>query len=729
MTKYIFIALFNILFLHLDCSGQDKYRSRQAPAKSRTSLKSPCDAGPKIVKIDVISASSLETAFYGINVFEIDWQILQNNNIVRSGSFKPEHDHPKLNFSKLNPGNYILVFSGKSCTGKSQLAFEIQKGRDRNQMRTDNAASGIKVLTSGLPEHMDIVITGTAGNRIINDYANAPLEAGHDFMYMVNAHIFRQKTPLRNYVYQSEAPIRIVKSKIRSDIPNLSYWQDQEAGSARKAPAATVFSHNTSVAYYTAVFDSKGQTHGDGFYNFIPSGFNPATQFAQWADIGSEKKLPNGHIFVARKGDWSIPQILKKGVTHVSNYDLPWQNNIAEVTRLKNQGITYNDVPRTESILGLQPRGQENWTKGYNRQYWPDGPLTPQQAEQAANKMDVGHALLVAETMEGSSYMAPEQPMWGFYYKRLRERYQESFGRRGIPYYIAHNYFMFWPDRYHLGRSGKELDKKLLLTPQHQMPKTNFSPGGTLSATNLILEAVYLNAPDVHLGGVFETAFRLETFKHMGYTGGVFLFGVHEWRPNNLEEYRYPDGTFYWYNKMPLDPNTLVNYGFLAHVYGKIYIEWGASGKQGNPKKFSKQWATGLWYPNGATNPTTEFPYYTTADKTYTGYNGSQDLSQFSQQLFAETYGQVEGGKDQYLRFRIDNQNWIMPENTKANDIVNAYYEQRGIVHARTKNGKTAWFYLNPFADNQKHQLEIVLPNGRSIKKIVAGNGIHVDVL
>ena len=84
--------------------------------------------------------------------------------------------------------------------------------------------------------------------------------------------------------------------------------------------------------------------------------------------------------------------MLKKGVTHISNYQLPW-DNIGEVERLKQAGVTYNDVPRIEAFMNLKPSGADNWSTGYNLKYWPNGPLSEKDATEKANQTDTGHAL------------------------------------------------------------------------------------------------------------------------------------------------------------------------------------------------------------------------------------------------------------------------------------------------------------------------------------------------
>jgi len=96
--------------------------------------------------------------------------------------------------------------------------------------------------------------------------------------------------------------------------------------------------------------------------------------------------------------------------------------------------------------------------------------------------------------------------------------------------------------------------------------------------------------------------------------------------------------------------------------------------------------------------------------------------------LYAKTFGQTDGGERAYLRFRIDGGAWITPSNFKADELIDAYKQQRGFVLSQSKDGKTAWFYHNSFADNNWHTIDVQLPNGQVVSHRVAGNGIHAKL-
>ena len=282
-----------------------------------------------------------------------------------------------------------------------------------------------------------------------------------------------------------------------------------------------------------------------------------------------------------------------------------------------------------------------------------------------------------------------------------------------------------------------------------EMPYSNFSPGAPLSTTNLIVEAVYLGAPDIQQAQPLDLAFKLMLFDHMGYTGGVFLAGEHEWRPNNFFENLYPEGKYYSQGKIPLDPNTVITAAFFSQVFGKVFVQWGGTGKVNAGRIFNDLTPEPTyWLPNGShemkgsyRNPdpnaerysswitSRDFPYTKRGGAGYYGYNAGTDLCRFGLQVYLDTWAKIpEDGAKNFLSYRIDNGEWIDANNQHADDIINASVKKRGFAYSIHKAGQIAWFYINPFADNQWHDLEVRFPNGRITRNRVAGNGIHAKL-
>lgn len=706
------------------CTGSSEMAfSVLAGASARALAK--CEAGPDIMEIYSVNSERARVQFSGINVFGITASVFDSQGkLAVSSSIVPASSDILVPLNNLKPGKYKLRLAGNTCKGASEKFFTIPASNAG--LRTSGQGQ-VKYMARGYAKHLDLVITGTSENWILNDEATDKPAAGYEFRYLVNGVLLTQSTPLKNYRYQSNNPLRVLKMQTKPGLESLSKWSDRERSYFYDPQAGHIFNEGNTAALSTVVFNVDSPA--GGFINPIPKIYNPETQLTAWADAAPDMKLPKGHFWVAKKGEWSTETVLKKGVTHLSKYEIQHES-VPKIEKLKNAGMTYDEVPRPEAFMNLAVKGEDRWVSGHNRKYWPTGPLTEKEAIQKAEQADAGHALWIGETMEGSSYMAPGEPMWGHFYKRFRQRYEANFGARGIPYFIGHNYFMFWPDAFKLGdgNSASERAKKksLFKIPVSQFPRTDYSPGGTLSSTNLITEAIYLNAPDNLNGALFGSLYRMELYKRMGYKAGIFLFAVHEWKPNNAYQYWYKDGQYYFHDKLPLDPNLLIAYAFLSQIYGNLYVEWGGTGKQS-----TKNWddPKGAWHPDGSRIAQPGFPHVAKANEPgYHGYNGGSDLSYFGIKLYNDTFGAVDGGVRQYLKFRIDGKAWIVPDSIAGNNIVDAHYDRRGIVLSQSKNGKTAWFYINPYADNLAHKLEVIMPDGTVVTERVAGNGVHVKV-
>lgn len=723
------ILLFFSTTVHLHTATADTVTPDNLVSFStHSSYKDSCKLGPKILSVSRISSTKLTGQFYGVDVFKFSWFIKdEGGNILRQGEVAPVNSEPIIHYEQLPAGRYTLTYVGKSCTSApSTMPFTIPASFNAQANQARMGPYAPQTIAKGMDQHMELRITYQNDTYHLSDMAETMPGEGYEFRYIVGAEVIATDKPLTNYVFAGNNPLRILKLKTKKGLGSAAQWSDTENNGYYSTTAGEPFSYNTSSAFNTLAFP---QAHkNQSFINPIPAHYNPSTQQTQWADIATEMKLPSGHIWIATNGIWSVEKLMTKGVSHIANHHLPW-NDVRKVERLKASGVTYNNVPRIEHFLRLKEHGPDQFKNGYNLKYWPNGPLTEEQAVQKANEADINDAIWIGETMEGTSYMPPEADMWGHFYKRLRERYQEKWGSKNIPFFIAHNYFMFWPNEMSLSREkSKNHYKKLLHLKASELPKTNFSPGGSLSATTLIPEAIYIGAPDVQQGQVYEAIYKMHIIHQLGYETGIFLFGVHEWRPNNLYQYNYPEGRFYNYNKIPLDPNVIIANGFIAQIFGKIYVEWGGSGKS-TGKNFDSQWGKGLWFPTGSKDPVEHFPYYAKPQtETYPGYTGSEDLSYFSQKLYNDTFGKVTGGNRKYLKYRIDNGAWITPSQYSAEEIVDAYHDKRGFVFSESKNGKTVWFYLNSFADNQWHTLEVELPDGSRTKDRVAGNGVHVKM-
>lgn len=695
----------------------------------------PCEVGPNLLKVMDVTPTSMTFTFHGVNIFKLKWTISQQK-IIAQGMVEPSSPYIPLQFKALAPGNYQLKIEGVNCSGSSVMSFNVPRQTGRSNQtagaarQASNASNAIaKVVTRGMDNQINIQITGSPANWVINDLTELEAPHGYEWWYFIGGHIVKTTTPLRNYAYQTNAPLRVLKLAGKKGLKSFNswgteIWQDKDAG--------WTFPNNASAAFATFVFTDKaiptgGNKNGTSltFLNPVPSTYTP-NGFLQWAENFPAVKMPKDHIYHLRKSNkaWPYQSLLDKGVTHLSNYDLPWHNT-NEVIRLRNLGITYNDVPNNSTIFNLPDSGKDEWVGGsrYNKRHFPNGLYDEKTAREKARQADIEHYLWIGQTEENSAYVPAEEPMWGWFYDELKKRYEQKSKQSGKPYYIAHNYFWIGqPDAFNLGQASRSSSKALYTG---KLPETRYSPGRTLSHTNLIVEGAYINAPDQGLQ-LYRILHKLNMFKRMGFTGGVFAFGVHEWRPNNFYRIDFEnEGTLYRQDKFPVDPNYLLSLSFLSQVYGKAFFEWGAQAAVNRQKKpmYLDEHNADKWYPKGATTPQ-KFPWV--SEKDYYGiYTGSSDFIHMGAYLYSETFAKVDDAALQYCRFRINNQKWVEPTKD-GSDVVDAHFDNRPIVATKIKGSKAAVFYLDPYADGKQRQLEFQLP-GRSqvYKATVAGSGVH----
>lgn len=601
---------------------------------------------------------------------------------------------------------------------------------------TDPGSVNLKIITTGMDEHMRITRTTDGDLDYITDNTANGLLPNYERLYMVGAKVIRQDAPLSNYPVARNAGFRILKFNVKKGIQSMNQWPGQgEADNGYyQHDAGQSFDYNVTAAVQTAVYGGAQS----GFENSIPANYDPTLEMPQWADIAPDLRLPKGHFFVLSRTDWTMDQVIKKGVTHIRHHEIPRPGgDESQAVQMKEAGLTYDDVPTSFTIFGNP---------------LPNNPNDAQVDAMIARYSFLCDALKIGETMEQQHAIPPESPWLKRFYDGIRAIQKTKFIDKGIPALVCYNYFQFWPTTYHLGQVDASVSKENFRKPLEQLEHTNFSPGGSLSGTNLIMEAVYLGAPDIQQGQVFDLGYKLKLFKRMGYESGVFLAGEHEWRPNNMFLSQYPDGKYYSKGKIPLDPNTLITSTIFSQIYGKVFVQWGGVGKSNGGRIVNKfTFEPTYWKENGASvyktssvNPNynngangdvfpyqshPDFPHQIPGGVGYYGYNGNTDLCRFALQMYADTWGQIgDDGTLNFLSFRIDNGVWIEAVNRDADDMVNAHAEKRGLVDSIHKNGRIAWYFVNPFADNLWHDLDVRFPNGRVVRTRVAGNGTHIKL-
>jgi len=665
--------------------------------------------------------------------------LVQGTETIRTVTYNPDVNTLFFPFGKVIPaGNYKIKLTPVSCTADvTNQEFTIKSedtGAVDPPVETDPGAADYKRITKGMEEHMSITRRTVGDLDYITDNTANPLQSGHKYHYIAGAQVITQSTPLKDYPFARNNGFRIVKFNKKDGVQSMNEWPGQNEdgnvpGGYYKNDAGQSFSFNSSAAVETGAFTGSQS----GFKNHFPAGYNPALDMPQWLDLVPELKLPKGHFFVLSKGDWTVDQVLKKGITHIRHNEIPRLNGDETLAlQLRMQGVTYNDVPISTQIFGGVPNNPSDAQVDamIARHAYPD-------------------ALWIGETQEQTHAIKPESRWLYKFNAGITANQKKNFIDKGIPALNCFNYFQFWPKSYHLGQVSADSSKAMFRYPLDLLPYSNFSPGAPLSSTTLIMEAVYLGAPDIQDVQPFDLAYKLSLIKHLGYESGAFSAGEHEWRPNNMYWVQYPEGKYFSKSKIALDPNTLITAAFFSQVYGKVFVLWGGIGKINAGKIVDDLTSEPTyWKPNGSDdlkgstlNPdpnagnytrwvtSPDFPHSRRGGIGYFGYNGSSDIARFGLQVYADTWGQIpEDGSKNFLSYRLDGGEWINAVNEYVDEIVNARHGKRGIVHSIHKAGQIAWFYINPFADNLWHNLEVRFPNGRTVKNRVAGNGIHAKL-
>lgn len=595
------------------------------------------------------------------------------------------------------------------------------------------------ILSHGLPAHINLEITGSDKNWVLNDRSNYPLSGGFKFVYRIGGQNYHQTTPLSNYQWRSNTPFRLLKGILKESAQGLWQWADAN-GITLDESISPGFTYNDSVTQCTVVFMGGASD----FVNPILNGIDPSKGQVQFMDLAPNVTLPHGHGWIIQKGVYTLDQILAKGATHIPNGQLPWDTSISEVIRMEDAGLTYSDVPLNNVLFSLprnesipetwvsNPPGQ-GWPYIYNLQVYPTGPLTEQQSIDAANNTGaVHHAMHVGEAEEGWPAISTHWPMWGWFYKRVKERKIERFGNRGLAHFTCHNYFTIgMPPVFTLGSLSREAQKAAFNRPVSQWETTQFSTGGTLVDTDMICQAIYLGAPDKE-SYVYASVYFMEVARKLGKKGCMFFAEVHEWRPNNHSSVVYPDGVFYRQIKVPVDPADSINYGFFGQVHGHVSIHWAAKPKVTN-RLMDPDYNWGdLFFRNGS-GDTSPMPYYghSHAGDRYYGYNGGEDMFNMGVLLYAQTFALVEGGVSLFLKFRIDGGAWITPVNNQMDDLIDAREDKRGYVYSREKDGLLGVYYINQYGDGSQHLLEFVNPHNPAIiwSGTVSANMVHVRMI
>ncbi|WP_138481557.1 hypothetical protein [Dyadobacter bucti] len=713
------------------------------PGEDTTVVTPVCQAGPTILSVYNVTASGLTTQFHGNGVTLLQYKVKDGTGAtIRTGQIAPSSSILNIGFSSdITAGSYTLRLEGVSCIGFSEKQFTLEVGGGGPPPSGNVVA---KQVTKGLPEHMNLVITGTGADKKITDLATITPPDGYEFRYFINDQVVKQSTRLINYPWPSEVPLAVYKFQIRPDVNSIYTWGYDEGW--KDPNAGRTFSYNTTCAFATFVFDDEA------------SGYNSSKRVPQWMDYLPDMPATDGKIWVMPKGPINtIDQLTSKGVTNFSNYEIASLSS-AEINALANAGRTYDEVPQTQSQLSLPDRGAGQWkpdgvgwpgnwnTRFFDYTPGQSEPLTNEQGAAKGNQYSVTHRLVVFENSEQDHAIGTQWSFWKPYYQNYTARHNSRFPGTAR---VAHNYFTGPINQYPdgsswdskkaaygsnpsvLGYANRLQTKNLLIAPVSDWPPSNMLPGNNMEDVNSACYGLYFN----DIGDTPNNPYRMIYKAHLTHKVNKYLLGFmqtfYEWNPNNLQETVFPEGKFYKYVKMPHSPAQVITYAFISRVFLDGFIPFTAASKTDGNFRYDKQWwGNSLWYPNGATSPQNNdsFPYWKQPGQNEAfATSGFEDAVGIGMYEYYKTFMQTAGGTRQFLRYRLDGGAWVEAQNNNLYDVVDAFYDKRAIVFSEVKAGKLAVMYLNPYADGAVRNLEYQY-NGVTYSMPVASVMVHAKL-
>ena len=676
----------------------------------------PCKAGPEIRSISSATEQSLVVVFHGEEVYGMDFEILKNGTVLRTGKIKPESNTLEIGYETLSAGTYSLRLIGNTCQGASQSKeFPIEKFS--GQVNPPKIPDGSKIdqtvqpvlLSRSHPSILDIRITGTSENWLISDVSTFQLRDGYEFLYLVNNDIVRTSQNLTNYHYQGNTPVRIQKHPIKKGVESLVRWDPGAQPGGWFDPAASYsFGPVSDVGGVTSYFFQGGwlpQSQDLAWVNPVPAGWTPK-DYSSWPEVSPQITMPADKVYIQNphaEGQ-KISQLLRLGVTH---YSQRWQNTEGGLPADK----LYNDVPRLENLLGMikSPGGQ--WIKS----------ISADQARSAARRLPI-LPVEINETMEGDAFISQDDAAWSPFYEELAARTPRDGRRR----YRAHNYYEILPSEYSTTNKKLADMRWVYTTPARSLPRGSFA--GSLRNTNTHVVGWYKNAPD-ETTYVYKKLYNMQVSKKLGLFTGVFIFPVHEWQPGFSWQVSTtnPAGKLAQSDKAPLSPSELMTAAYLGLDEGDISIVWETDFQRSkNPNDITTSWMGGkrIWEP--APGSPGLFPYKTSGT-TFPGYpQWVYDLYHFGTLLYSYTSAATDGGESHYADFRIDGGSWIVAR-PDGSDVLDAWDQKRGLAKVTKKDKLVTISYVNPSADNRSHSIEIRDPDNasRTWKGTVFGDMIH----
>jgi hypothetical protein len=486
----------------------------------------------------------------------------------------------------------------------------------------------------------------------------------------------------------------------------------------------------------------------------FPKEYDPSDHVQHYQDILPTVARDESFVFHAPLGECSIEELMRVGVNRFTIGALHGQGPTEEAALLAD-GLGYYDATKTDVQFSLTDLGQgasqwvgpegpsSNWPFIWNLRFWqtPPGATEPMSYEEGTERGEMFGTSGTVYVFENAEQDHAISSHWSFvkawviaWVTRLLAQWAGS-GRKVL---FAWNYFT----NFGIGLGGSmpsQQKKDLFRSPLSSWPASPMLPGGNLELMNAYCIPMYWNSPELGYDTPYELAFQYYVKLKTGKSVIVFPAVTLENNPSGMIRWKVPEGDYYNKEKLPLEPNFVINGLLLARIWLDAFVPWGVYGKNTNDLSLNREYITngwvqvGLWVPNG--NQETELadpmgsPLLNPGTVMVSPSNGFMDWAGIANAMFNRTFKLTMGGTDEWLKYRIDGGAWYNPVNDWADDVINASDNHKPLVFSRWKDGIGSILINHPRpGDCKRHLIEFEF-KGTPYNCYIAGNGSFVTNL
>lgn len=463
----------------------------------------------------------------------------------------------------------------------------------------------------------------------------------------------------------------------------------------------------------------------------IPNNYNPATQRVQWMNLVPDMPSINDGIYVTGRGEDSIEYLLSKGVTHVGRGELTGYSLEKQMEFINGGHSIDAPPPQTHTQLGRPDRGAGNsvwtgppgkplqWPEMWNRRFFntPEGatePMSYEEGYQAGLNYPITHNIIIFENSEQDHALGTQWNLWRGFYAALMPRMAQRWGSLGIRYYVGHNYFTGISGvGASLRNSSRSQAKEFYAKPTTQW-QSDMLNGGTLALTNTMAFPIYLGAPDVTAGLQYEQIWAAAIAHKANKYSLTYLQTFREDKPNNLMKVNTQGYDFYMGCKLPLGTSIVSAFAVISRIFGDGLAIFLPQGRETTPFRLLREYHAhdSIYIPNGQTNPgnVNSAPILQDTGPEIFPANGVEDSIAFGMKDYFKTFKQTRGGERKFLKYRINEGQWVNPINNNWDDLVDAQNDRRRIAYGELLGNKLSIFTINPYGNHESQKIDIMHP-------------------